>query len=86
MEDFQPWAEMHAILDKIKREGPPCLRCKYWFVSVRTWNCRGKPAFDGLQLCHAPEQYDDFSCFRPKESLADPFVSTETGRVIREEP
>lgn len=51
--EWKPWA--------VAGDGPPCKHCQHW-----------KPQFkyfpdgtsDGVRLCHAEQQYQDFSCFR----------------------
>lgn len=42
---------------------PPCKDCEFWKPSA---SYKADGTFDGLVLCHASEQYTDFSCFTQK--------------------
>jgi hypothetical protein len=65
----QPISEVLAGLGKVQPlaiDGPPCTQCRHWHPVVlldKRWN------YDGIRLCHGPEQFSDFSCFehRPEK-------------------
>lgn len=43
---------------------PPCVRCRYWRPVAHGFTRDGHRVFSGVRLCHAEEQFNDFSCFK----------------------
>jgi hypothetical protein len=73
---FAPWKiEPEPVeLGPIEVAGPPCLHCLHWrpraIVRESELSLKdGTPFryFDGVRLCHAEEQWRDFSCYVPKD-------------------
>lgn len=54
-----------ATLALLHVDAPPCPGCKHWQPAIVTG---GKGDFQTVRLCHAAEQYRDFSCFREDPS------------------
>jgi hypothetical protein len=55
---WQPWIDFRKWNSgPLPIDGPPCASCAHWAPR--------RKGFD-LQICHAPQQERDFSCFKPK--------------------
>lgn len=66
---FEPWESCKGKLPvAVEVSGPPCLECKHW-NPVAVSDRHGQ--FDGVRLCHAKEQFTDFSCYRAKGTAED---------------
>lgn len=49
--------------------GPPCAKCEFWRPEARFTSQWG---YDGATLCHAKDQFKDFSCFQERTLATSP--------------
>jgi hypothetical protein len=64
---WEPWVTFRDATGALPIAAPPCAHCQRW-QPVAEWMTllNGAKIFDCVRLCHAIEQSNDFSCFRPK--------------------
>jgi len=70
---FAPWNIDPPPLESgpITVAGPPCVHCRHWRPCANVIESSVQPGirfYDGVTLCHADEQFRDFSCYRPKDT------------------
>jgi len=57
----------HWVTSFMPDIAPPCKMCKHWNPQLTFWNGPTGSTPDGVQLCHADEMHQDFSCFCARE-------------------
>ena len=64
---WQPWIDFDdGEVEILPISEPPCKECSRW-LPQRVYKLMGDSIkFDGVELCHAPEMYPDYSCYRAK--------------------
>ena len=63
---FDPWSLAQGKFPiALDVAGPPCSACRHW-KPVALTDKNGN--YDGVRLCHADEQFHDFSCFKERLS------------------
>ena len=62
---FEPWNTHNKPAPVLDVPRPPCEDCEQWHPH-QVFGKRGEHA--GVRLCISDEMYNDFSCFRAKET------------------
>ncbi len=70
--DWKPWEthkmpppDLHGIPE------PPCKNCRHWRPQAKFMDLPTGAIFDGVVCCHAPDQHQDFSCYKPSSKGGD---------------